>query len=72
MNNALYDRATGEWINGNVVISENIGALYAAPDGTIIMGGPGPRSAIMRGKYRETAMHRESQILDSLTSQWLH
>jgi hypothetical protein len=32
LNNALYDRATGEWISGNLVISENIGAMYAVSD----------------------------------------
>jgi hypothetical protein len=27
LNNALYDRGTGEFINGNVAVEENIGQL---------------------------------------------
>jgi hypothetical protein len=49
LNNGLYDRGTGEFINGNVAVEENIGAMYTSPEGTIIMGGSGPRRAIVRG-----------------------
>ncbi|MCC1498296.1 hypothetical protein [Alcanivorax sp. 1008] len=48
LNNGLYDRGTGAWINATPALEENIGAMYTAPDGTIIMGSSPLRRAILR------------------------
>lgn len=48
LNNGLYDRSTGEFINGTRALEENIGAMYVAPDGTIIMGSSPVRRAVLR------------------------
>lgn len=48
LNNGLYDRDTGAFINGTRAFEENIGAMYVAPDGTIIMGSSPVRRAVLR------------------------
>ncbi len=48
LNNGLYDRKSGKFINGTNVLEENIGAMYTAPDGTIIMGSSPARRALVR------------------------
>jgi len=49
LNNGLYDRKTGAFINATPAIEENIGAMYTGPDGTIAMGSSPVRRAVIRG-----------------------
>lgn len=48
LNVGLYDRETGEFINGTNALEENIGAMYTAPDGTVVLGSSPIRRAIIR------------------------
>ena len=52
LNNAIYDRETGEFINGNTVIEENIGAMYTSKEGTVTMGSSPIRRALIRAIAR--------------------
>ena len=68
LNNGLYDRDTGALINATQALEENIGAMYTAPDGTIIMGSSPVRRTAIRAlvKAPDFALPDVSRTLDAL------